>query len=133
VAARRRAIQFVSHRFYNLIQLGRAAPTQSPRMRIEQLIPRLTDRWRQFIGNFEKRILPEDIPAFRQEIGRLIGPIRVRATPEEILLETQEGHTEVTFLRAAGFDEPGQQISLVAGAGFLRITRELIVPPRGAK
>jgi site-specific DNA recombinase len=94
------------------------ASAQSPKVRIERLIPRLADRWRQFVANFEKRIRPEDIPAFRQEIARFIGPIRVRATREEILLETQEGHAEIAFLRAAGFNNTDQQISVVAGVGF---------------
>jgi hypothetical protein len=48
----------------------------------------------------------------------MIGPIRVRTTATEILLETQEGHAEVAFLRAAGLEQTGQQISVVAGAGF---------------
>ena len=96
----------------------RAAPAQSPGMQIEQLIPRLTDRWREFVANFEKRIRPEDVPAFRQRIGHMIGPIRVRTTATEILLETQEGHAEMAFLRAAGLEQMGQQISVVAGAGF---------------
>jgi hypothetical protein len=83
-------------------------------LQIEQLIPRLADRWRQFVGNFENRIRPEDVPAFRQEIGRMIGPIRVRATPVEILLETQEGHAEVAFLRTAGLEQKGQQMPIRA-------------------
>lgn len=36
----------------------------------------------------------------------------------EILLETQEGHADVAFLRAAGFEQTDKQISMVAGAGF---------------
>jgi len=49
--------------------------------------------------------------------------VRQLATPEEILLETQEGHAEVAFLRTAGFYDPGQQISMVAGAGFVAYLR----------
>jgi hypothetical protein len=94
----------------------KVAPVRSTALQIEQLIPRLTDRWRRFVGNFEQRIRPEDVPAFRQEIGHMIGPIRVRTTAAEILLETQGGHAEVAFLRAAGLEQNGQQISVVAGA-----------------
>jgi hypothetical protein len=93
-----------------------AAPVRSPQMQIEHLIPRLSDRWRAFVANFERRIRPEDIPAFRQQIGHMIGPISVRTTATEILLETQEGHAEIAFLRAAGLEQKGQQISVVAGA-----------------
>jgi hypothetical protein len=85
-------------------------------MQIEKWIPRLTDRWREFVANFERRIRPEDVPAFRQKIGHMIGPIRVRTTATEILLETQDGHAEIAFLRAAGLEQKGQQISVVAGA-----------------
>jgi hypothetical protein len=37
-------------------------------------------------------------------------------TATEILLETQEGHAEIGFLRAVGLEQKGQQISVVAGA-----------------
>jgi hypothetical protein len=87
------------------VETLKASQAESPQLRIEQLIPRLADRWRQLVGNFEKQFRPEDIPAFRQEIGHMIGPIRVRTTASEILLETQEGHAEVAFLRAAGLEE----------------------------
>jgi hypothetical protein len=103
----------------------KAVSVQAPRSQIEHLIPRLADRWRKFISNFEKRIGAEDVPAFRQEIARLIGPIRVRATADEILLETQEGHAEVAFMRAAGLRHTGQQISLVAGTRFANFRRRL--------
>lgn len=101
----------------------KGASVHSPQAEIERLIPRLADRWRQFVASFEKRIRPEDVLAFRQEIARHVGPIRVRATADEVLLETQEGHAEVAFMRAAGLKHTGQQISLVAGAGFVAYLR----------
>jgi hypothetical protein len=59
-------------------------------LQIEQPIPRRQTAGDTLVdGNFENQIRPHEVPAFRQEIGRMIGPIRVRATPIEILLETQ--------------------------------------------
>jgi hypothetical protein len=113
------------------LQTLRAAPVRSPQMPIEQLIPRLSDRWRAFVANFERRLRPEDIPAFGQQIGSMIGPIRVRTTATEILLETQERHAEVAFLRAAGLEQMGQQISVVAGAGFANYRLRLSLAGKG--
>jgi hypothetical protein len=38
----------------------------------------------------------------RAEIAEHVGPIRVRATPEEILLEAQKGHVGSVVLAATG-------------------------------
>jgi hypothetical protein len=48
----------------------------------------------------------------------MIGSIKARATPAEILLETHEGHGEIALPKDAGVERKGRQISVVAGAGF---------------
>jgi len=37
-----------------------------------------------------------------------VGPIRVRTTPDEIVLEAQKGYMEAALLRASGTDGPRQ-------------------------
>ena len=86
----------------------------TPAPKVADLPLRLEARWRAMVSNLESVLKPPDIPRARTALRDLIGEIRVVATPEEIRFETKKGAIEGAFLRAAG----GQQINLVAGAGF---------------
>jgi hypothetical protein len=83
---------------------------------VEQLLPDLEKRIQTMLDNLEETLM-RDPRRGRAEIAEHVGPIRVRATPEEILLEAQKGHVGSVLLTATGTDSP-RQISVVAGAGF---------------
>jgi hypothetical protein len=68
------------------------------------------------LDNLEQTLM-RDPRRRRAEIAEHVGPIRVRTTPEEIVLEAQKGHMGAVLLAAIGTDSP-RQISVVAGAGF---------------
>jgi site-specific DNA recombinase len=89
---------------------------QPVRQSIEQLLPQLAERSRFAIENLEKT-LAVDPRRGRMELAEHVGPIRVRTTPEEIILEASRGHMESVLLAATGTGG-ARQISVVAGAGF---------------
>jgi hypothetical protein len=79
-----------------------------------ELLPRLESRWRALVGSLDSALVASGIPLARTALRGIVGEIRVVKTPNEIRLETQKGAVESALLRAAA----GQQINLVAGAGF---------------
>jgi site-specific DNA recombinase len=83
---------------------------------VAQLLPQLTERSRSAIKNLDKT-LAKDPRRARLEMIEHVGPIRVRTTADEIILEARKGHLESGLLAATG-TEGARQISLVAGAGF---------------
>lgn len=85
---------------------------------IEQLLPQLAERCRVAVDNLP-RTLAQDPNRARLEISEHVGMIRVRVTKDEIVLESQKGHTEAAILSATGTGGT-RQISLVAGARFVR-------------
>ena len=74
----------------------------------------IDDAWRKAVTGLESVLAAYDITRSRTALRDLIGEVQVIATPEEIRFETKKGAVEGAFVRAAG----GQQISVVAGAGF---------------
>jgi hypothetical protein len=97
---------------------------------IEQLLPELAERCRSSMENLD-RTLAKDPRRARMELTEHVGPIRVRSTPTEIVLEARQGHMESAFLAATG-TEGTRQISLVAGdqlrSRFSRSAPRVVVP-----
>jgi hypothetical protein len=83
---------------------------------VEQLLPQLAERCQIAIANLEHTIAHDPRRA-RMELTEHVGPIHVRTTPDEIVLEAEEGYLESRLLSAAG-SAVACQISLVAGACY---------------
>jgi hypothetical protein len=83
----------------------------------EQVLPELAERCQSAMDNLEKTLMA-DPRRGRAEIAEHVGPIRVRTTATEILLEVQKGHLESVMLGATGTGGP-RQVCVVAGARYL--------------
>jgi site-specific DNA recombinase len=84
----------------------------------EQLLPQLAARCRSAVENLEVTLAKEPMRA-RMELAEHVGTIRVRTTPEEIVLEAPKGgYVETMLLAATGTYNNTRQIKMVAGAGF---------------
>jgi site-specific DNA recombinase len=82
----------------------------------EQLLPELAARCRTAIERLDVTLAKEPMRA-RMELAEHVGEIRVRTTPEEIILAAQKGQAESMLIAATG-TEGARQIKMVAGAGF---------------
>jgi hypothetical protein len=89
-------------------------PVSTPN--VEHLLPQLIECCWSVLKNLD-RTFAQDPRRARMELTEHEGPIRVRTTPDEIVLEAQKGYMEAALLRATGTDGT-RQISVVAGAGF---------------
>jgi hypothetical protein len=81
---------------------------------VEELLPQLAAKCSTALERLDQT-LAKDPRRARLELAEQVGPIRVRTTPAEIVLEAQKGHMESVMLAPTGTDGP-RQISLVAGA-----------------
>lgn len=100
---------------------GAAAPTAAD---IELLLPQLGECYDDLVANLERRLDSDEVPALRQELGRVIGPIRVRVDGDDVVLESEGDRIEKAVFQASGLERP-QQISVVAGARFANFRRRL--------
>jgi hypothetical protein len=80
----------------------RAVPSNA-----EQLLPDLAQRCQSAMDNLEKTLMA-DPRRGRAEIAEHVGPIRVRTTATEILLEAQKGYLESVVLGTTGAGVPRQ-------------------------
>jgi site-specific DNA recombinase len=80
---------------------------------VDKLLPQLGRRCREAVGRLEV-LLARDPQRARLELREHVGPIRVRATAEEIVLESSREHMEAALLGNSG----PRQIRMVAGACF---------------
>jgi hypothetical protein len=95
-----------------------AAPAPPTTADIELLLPQLGRCYDDLVANLEQRLESDEVPALRQELGRVIGPIRVRLEGDDVVFESEADWIEKVVFQASALRGHPQQISVVAGAGF---------------
>lgn len=93
----------------------KAAAAQPQLGSVQQIVPRLVDEYRALVDNLAESLTSVNIARARAEMRKLIGDIRVNATPHEIRLEARENAVETALLRAAGH----RQVLMVAGVALI--------------
>ena len=92
----------------------RATEAPAEASKVDRLIPRVADDYREMVANLPKAV-KQDVDRARASIRQFLGgKIRVEVDEQEARFITEKGRTEAAFLRAVGgsFD---RQTAMVAG------------------
>lgn len=101
-------LQSVEQEFARL----RATSSRSRSGSVEKIMPRLVDEYRELVDNLATSLTSVNVSRARAEMRKLVGNIKVEATPDETRLLSKAGTFETALLKAA----EQNQVMLVAGA-----------------